>query len=124
MAVSLAIDPVTRIEGHLKARLEVDGNMVRDAWLTGGMFRGFETILMGRDPTDAPQIVQRICGVCPVSHALASCMALEDAFSIDCPRNGVLMRNLMQGANFLQSHILSFYQLSSQDFFQGPAEPP
>ncbi|WP_294556342.1 nickel-dependent hydrogenase large subunit [uncultured Mailhella sp.] len=124
MAVSLAIDPVTRIEGHLKARLEVDGNMVRDAWLTGGMFRGFETILMGRDPTDAPQIVQRICGVCPVSHALASCMALEDAFSIDCPRNGVLLRNLMQGANFLQSHILSFYQLSSQDFFQGPAEPP
>ena len=124
MAVSLAIDPITRIEGHLKARLDIDGGTVRDAWLTGGMFRGFETILMGRVPTDAPQIVQRICGVCPVSHALASCMALEDAFGITCPREGVLLRNLMQGANFLQSHILSFYQLSSQDFFRGPSEAP
>ena len=124
MAVSLAIDPITRIEGHLKAKLDIDGGLVRDAWLTGGMFRGFETILMGRVPADAPQIVQRICGVCPVSHALASCMALEDAFHIACPREGVLLRNLMQAANYLQSHLLSFYQLSSQDFFQGPDEPP
>lgn len=124
MAVSVAIDPVTRIEGHLKAHLEISGGAVTDAWLTGGMFRGFETILLGRDPLDAPQIVQRICGVCPVSHALASCMALEDAAGVVPPREGRLLRNLMQGANFLQSHILSFYQLSSQDFFQGPAEPP
>ena len=124
MAVSLAIDPVTRIEGHLKAHLEVSQGTVTDAWLTGGMFRGFETILLDRDPLDAPQIVQRICGVCPVSHAMASCMALEDAAHIEPPREGRLLRNLMQGANFLQSHILSFYQLSSQDFFQGPAEPP
>ena len=124
MAVSLAIDPITRIEGHLKARLEVSDGIVQDAWLTGGMFRGFETILLGRDPMDAPQIVQRICGVCPVSHALASCMALENAAKLAPPREGRLLRNLMQGANFLQSHILSFYQLSSQDFFQGPAVPP
>ncbi|WP_418764350.1 nickel-dependent hydrogenase large subunit [Mailhella sp.] len=124
MAVSIAIDPITRIEGHLKARLEVSDGVVRDAWLTGGMFRGFETILLGRDPMDAPQLVQRICGVCPVSHALASCMALEDAAGVTPPREGRLLRNLMQGANFLQSHILSFYQLSSQDFFQGPSTPP
>lgn len=124
MAVSLAIDPITRIEGHLKATLEISDGVVRDARLTGGMFRGFETILLDRDPRDAVQIVQRICGVCPVSHALASCLALEDAFSIDVPKAGVLLRNLMQGANFLQSHLLSFYQLSSQDFFQGPDTPP
>ena len=97
---------------------------MKDAWLTGGMFRGFENILLGRDPMDAPQIVQRICGVCPVSHALASCMALEDAAKLTPPREGRLLRNLMQGANFLQSHILSFYQLSSQDFFQGPDAAP
>ena len=124
MAVSIAIDPITRIEGHLKARLDVADGVVKDAWLTGGMFRGFENILLGRDPMDAPQIVQRICGVCPVSHALASCMALEDAAKLTPPREGRLLRNLMQGANFLQSHILSFYQLSSQDFFQGPDAAP
>lgn len=124
MAVSLAIDPITRIEGHLKARLDVSDGVVQDAWLTGGMFRGFETILLGRDPMDAPQIVQRICGVCPVSHALASCTALENAASFTVPRQARLLRNLMQGANFLQSHLLSFYQLSSQDFFQGPATAP
>lgn len=100
MAVSLAIDPITRIEGHLKARLEVSDGVVQDAWLTGGMFRGFETILLDRDPMDAPQIVQRICGVCPVSHALASCMALENAAKLVPPREGRLLRNLMQGANF------------------------
>lgn len=124
MAVSIAIDPITRIEGHLKAKIDVSDGVVQDAWLTGGMFRGFETILLGRDPTDAPQIVQRICGVCPVSHALASCAALENAAHLTVPRAGRLLRNLMQGANFLQSHLLSFYQLSSQDFFQGPSSAP
>ena len=86
MAVSIAIDPITRIEGHLKARLEVSAGVDPDAWLTGGMFRVVETIHLGRDPMEAPQIVQRICGVCPVSHALASCMALEDAAKLSPPR--------------------------------------
>ena len=85
MAVSIAIDPITRIEGHLKAKIDVSDGVVQDAWLTGGMFRGFETILLGRDPMDAPQIVQRICGVCPVSHALASCAAIEDAAGFTPP---------------------------------------
>ena len=124
MAVSIAIDPITRIEGHLKAHIDVEDGVIQDARLTGGMFRGFENILLGRDPADAPQLVQRICGVCPVSHALASCMALENAACLTPPRQGRILRNLMQGANFLQSHILSFYQLSSQDFFQGPDTPP
>lgn len=124
MAVTVAVDPLTRIEGHLKARLEIADGVVRDAWLTGGMFRGFETLLLGRDPRDAPQLVQRICGVCPVSHALASCLALEQAAGVTVPRGGRLLRHVMQGANLLQSHLLSFYQLSSQDFFQGPDTPP
>ena len=124
MGAIVALDPITRIEGHLKASVDISDQVVRDAWLTGGMFRGFEGILQGRDPRDAPQIVQRVCGVCPVSHALASCMALENAAGAVLPPAAVLLRNLMQGANFLQSHLLSFYQLSSQDFFRGPDTSP
>lgn len=122
--MTIAIDPVTRIEGHLKASVVVEGGKVVDAHLTGGMYRGFETILKGRDPRDASQITQRICGVCPVSHALTSSMALEKAANIRPPHNGRITRNLMQGANFLQSHILSFYHLAGQDFIQGPDTPP
>jgi len=122
--LTIAIDPVTRIEGHLKAAVVVDDGKVVDAHLTGGMYRGFETILKGRDPRDASQITQRICGVCPVSHALASSMALEKAAGIVPPTNGRLTRNLMQGANYLQSHILSFYHLAGQDFIQGPDTSP
>ena len=99
--MTIAIDPVTRIEGHLKASVVVEGGKVVDAHLTGGMYRGFETILKGRDPRDASQITQRICGVCPVSHALASSMALEKAADIRPPHNGRITRNLMQGANYL-----------------------
>lgn len=122
--VTIAIDPVTRIEGHLKASVVVEGGKVVDAHLSGGMYRGFETILKGRDPRDASQITQRICGVCPVSHALAASMALENVVGITPPHNGRITRNLMQGANFLQSHILSFYHLAGQDFIQGPDTPP
>lgn len=122
--MTIAIDPVSRIEGHLKASVVVEDGRVADARLTGGMYRGFETILKGRDPRDAAQITQRICGVCPVSHALAASMALEKAAGVLPPRNGRLTRNLMQGANFLQSHILSFYHLAGQDFIQGPDSAP
>lgn len=122
--MTIAIDPVTRIEGHLKAAVVVEGGKVVDAHLTGGMYRGFETILKGRDPRDASQITQRICGVCPVSHALAASIALENAARIKPPRNGRLTRNLMQGGNYLQSHILSFYHLAGQDFIQGPDAAP
>ena len=122
--VTIAIDPITRIEGHLKASVQVEDGKVVDARVSGGMYRGFETILKGRDPRDASQITQRICGVCPVSHALASSMALEKAAGVTPPHNARLTRNLMQGANFLQSHILSFYHLSGQDFIQGPDTPP
>ena len=93
--MSIAVDPVTRIEGHLKAEVKVEDGKVVDARLTGGMYRGFETIMKGRDPRDASQITQRICGVCPVSHALASSMALEKTAGITVPHNGRIARNLM-----------------------------
>ena len=80
--IKVAIDPVTRIEGHLKIEVEVSGGKVVDARCFGGMFRGFENILTGRDPRDASQIVQRICGVCPTAHAMASALALDDAFGV------------------------------------------
>ncbi len=121
---TIAIDPVTRIEGHLKAEVVVENGVVVDAQLTGGMFRGFEQILKGRDPRDASQIVQRICGVCPTAHATASVMALDQAFNVKVPTNGRVTRNLIFGANYLQSHLLHFYHLAAQDFVQGPDSAP
>lgn len=120
----IAIDPVTRIEGHLKVEVVVEDGKVTDAKMSGGMYRGFESILRGRAPRDAVQIVQRICGVCPTAHATASSMALESASKIKIPGNGRITRNLMLGANYLQSHILHFYHLAGQDFIQGPETAP
>lgn len=121
---TIAIDPVTRIEGHLKAEVVVEDGKVVDAKLTGGMYRGFESILRGRHPRDAVQIVQRICGVCPTAHATASSMALEKACGTKVPTNGRVTRNLTLGANYLQSHLLHFYHLAGQDFIQGPDVAP
>ena len=112
----IAIDPVTRIEGHLKADVTVENGKVVDAKLSGGMYRGFEQILRGRDPRDSSQIVQRICGVCPTAHATASIMAQDAAFGVKVTNNARVTRNLVLGANYLQSHILHFYHLAAQDF--------
>ena len=120
----IAIDPVTRLEGHLKVEVQVEDGKVADARITGGMFRGFEAILRGRDPRDASQIVQRICGVCPVAHATASSMALEALCGTSVPPNGRIARNLMLAGNYLQSNILHFYHLAGQDYFRGPDTPP
>jgi len=120
MAKTITIDPVTRIEGHLEIEVTVDTVMgqkkVVAAKSAGTMFRGFEIILVGRDPRDAAQYTQRICGVCPVSHAMASTMNLDNAFGITPPDNGRLLRNLVLGANFIQSHLLHFYHLSVLDY--------
>ncbi|HSN57330.1 MAG TPA: nickel-dependent hydrogenase large subunit [Candidatus Sulfomarinibacteraceae bacterium] len=128
MPTITVMDPVTRIEGHLKVEVSIDNNgggyEITDARCTGTLFRGFETILQGRAPTDAPVLTQRICGVCPVSHGMASVMALEDATGFQVPANARVLRNLVLGANFLQSHILHFYLLSLVDFAQGPQAPP
>jgi ferredoxin hydrogenase large subunit/hydrogenase large subunit len=114
--VTVAIDPVTRIEGHLAVRTEVENGQVKAAYASGEMFRGFEVFLKGRHPLDAQQITQRICGVCPVSHGLASTQAQEMAYGIKPARNGRILRNLILGANYLQSHILHFYHLTALDF--------
>ena len=120
MATTITIDPVTRIEGHLSVEVTVDlvggTQQVVDARCSGTLFRGFELMMTGRDPRDATPYAQRICGVCPVSHALAACETLESAFGITPADNGRVIRNLVLGANFIQSHLLHFYHLSLVDF--------
>ncbi|MBC7188989.1 nickel-dependent hydrogenase large subunit [Candidatus Aerophobetes bacterium] len=115
----IIIDPVTRIEGHLKVEVTVENGEVKQASTSGTLFRGWEIILRGRDPRDASQLTQRVCGVCPAVHATASVFALDNAFGVenDIPENARIIRNLILGANFLQSHILHFYHLASLDFF-------
>lgn len=116
---TLTIDPVTRIEGHLRIDLTMESNTVVEARSSGTSFRGFEKILVGRDPRDAVQITQRICGVCPIPHAQASCAALEDAAATAPNAQARLLRNLIQAANFLDSHLLHFYVLTLPDFVSG-----
>lgn len=110
------LGPVTRIEGHLNVRTTVENGTVTDAQCMGEMFRGFEVILQGRDPLDAQQITQRICGVCPYAHAIASSYAQENAYQLNVPPNGRILHNLIQGANHLYDYLLHFYQLSALDF--------
>lgn len=116
MVTRINIDPITRIEGHLAVSVEVEAGRVARAFCKGEMFRGFEVILKGRDPLDAQQITQRICGVCPVSHGMASVLAQDQAYGIVPGDNGRLVRNLILGANYIQSHIIHFYHLSAVDF--------
>ena len=110
------IDPVTRIEGHMRAEMEVTNGIVTDAWVSGGSFRGMEKVVEHRAPEDAAQIVQRICGVCPVSHSHASTIAAEKAYKIVIPNNARIIRNMIEGAQFLHSHILWLYNLAALDF--------
>jgi ferredoxin hydrogenase large subunit/hydrogenase large subunit len=116
MSKTIVLDPVTRIEGHLAVKVEVEGGRVTQAFISGEMFRGFEQILRGRDPLDAQHVTQRICGVCPVEHGVASVLAQESAFNLAPSNNGRLVRNLLQAANFVMSHIAHFYLLSALDF--------
>ncbi|MFP3879813.1 MAG: nickel-dependent hydrogenase large subunit [Dehalococcoidia bacterium] len=114
----IVIDPVTRIEGHLRIETTVENGVVKDARATGNLFRGFEIILQGRDPRDAQVITQRICGVCPQSHGIAAALSLDSAFGISdkIPDNARIMRNLIQGIHIAQDHILHFYHLAALDF--------
>lgn len=118
MPRTITIDPVTRIEGHLKIEATVDDGVVKEAKSSGTLFRGFEIILRGREPRDAQRITQRVCGVCTTAHATASALNLDSAFGIadQVPDNGRIIRNLTFGSNFLQSHILHFYHLTALDF--------
>lgn len=118
MPTRITIDPVTRVEGHLKIEATVDDGMVKEARCAGTLFRGFEILLRGREPRDAQRITQRVCGVCPTAHAMASALNLDSAFGISdrVPDNGRIIRNLILGSNYLQSHILHFYHLAALDY--------
>jgi len=114
----IMIDPVSRIEGHLKVEAVVEGGKVKEAKSSGTLFRGLELIMRGRDPRDAQRISQRICGVCPTSHSTAAALNLDSAFGIadKIPENGRIIRNLILGAAHIADHILHFYHLVALDY--------
>ena len=112
----ITIDPVTRIEGHLRIDAEVGGGFVRKAWSSGQMFRGIERILQGRDPREAWLFTQRFCGVCTTVHAIASVRAVENALQLEVPINAQYIRNLILAAHAMHDHIVHFYHLSALDW--------
>ena len=120
----IVIDPVTRIEGHLKIEVEVKDGKVVDARCSGGLFRGFEIFLNGRDPRDASQLTQRICGVCPTAHATASVRCLDSAFKVKPTARAGSSGTWSLPSNYTQSHILHFYHLAALDYVKGPDTEP
>ena len=112
----LTIDPITRIEGHLRVDVEVDGGQVQKSWASSTMFRGIERILLGRDPREAWLFTQRFCGVCTTVHAMASVRSVENALNLEIPLNAQYIRNLIMIAHALHDHIVHFYQLSALDW--------
>jgi hydrogenase large subunit len=115
-AITKTIDPFTRIEGHLKIKIEVTGGRVSNAWSSGLLYRGFESILQGRDPRDAPTLTSRICGVCHAVHRLTSIQALENASGTIPPPDAVRIRNIEQGVNFVYSHAAHIFVLAGPDY--------
>ena len=112
----VVVDPITRIEGHLRIEAQAENGRITNAWASSTQFRGIETIMEGRDPRDAWAFTQRICGVCTVVHAVASCRAVEDALDIRIPPNANLIRNLVHGMQFVQDHVVHFYHLHALDW--------
>ena len=112
----IVVDPVTRIEGHLRIEAQVEDGLVTDAWSSGTMFRGIELILRGRDPREAWIWTQRICGVCTTVHALTSVRAVEDALGIEVPPNAELIRNIIGATQCVQDHVIHFYHLHALDW--------
>lgn len=113
----IVVDPITRIEGHLRMQAVMDdNNVIVDAMSTGTMWRGLEVILKGRDPRDAWAFVERICGVCTGIHALSAVRAVEDALGIKIPKNANIIRNLMNATLYCQDHLTHFYQLHGLDW--------
>jgi Ni,Fe-hydrogenase I large subunit len=112
----IVVDPVTRIEGHLRIEAEVNAGRVADAWSSATMFRGIELILKGRDPRDAWAFTQRICGVCTTVHAIASIRAVENAIGAEPPPNARLLRNLIIASQCVQDHVIHFYHLHALDW--------
>lgn len=116
-AERIVVDPVTRIEGHLRIEAETDaeGN-ITDAYSSGTMVRGLEVVMQGRDPRDAWAFAQRICGVCTLVHGMASIRSVEDALDYPIPPNAQLIRNLMTGAQYIHDHVMHFYHLHALDW--------
>ena len=112
----ITIDPITRIEGHLRIDCEIEDGKVTNAWSSGTMWRGMENIVQGSDPRDAWMIMQRICGVCTTVHAIASVRAVEDAIGAKVPLNAQYIRNMILAAHSMHDHIVHFYQLSAMDW--------
>src|SRR5512144_3211699 len=112
----ITIDPITRIEGHLRIDCEVDGGKVTKAWSSGQMWRGIELILKDRDPRDAWIFTQRICGVCTTVHAIASVRAVENALNLEVPLNAQYIRNMIVAAHGVHDHIVHFYHLAALDW--------
>ena len=115
-AQTIVVDPVTRIEGHLRIEAEFDGTVITQASSSGTMVRGIEIILQGRDPRDAWAFAQRICGVCTLVHGIASVRAVENALHYEIPANAQLIRNLMIGTQFVHDHVMHFYHLHALDW--------
>jgi len=116
VATRITVDPVTRIEGHLRIDCEVDNGKVTNAWSSGQMWRGIELILQGRDPRDAWVFTQRICGVCTTVHAIVSVRAVENALKLEVPLNAQYIRNMIVAAHAVHDHIVHFYHLSALDW--------
>jgi len=112
----VVVDPITRIEGHLRIEAREENGRIQDAWASSTQFRGIETIMEGRDPRDAWAFTQRICGVCTVVHAIASLRAVEDALDIRIPPNANLIRNIVHGIQTIQDHVIHFYHLHALDW--------
>ncbi|HEY6872846.1 MAG TPA: nickel-dependent hydrogenase large subunit [Geobacteraceae bacterium] len=112
----IVVDPITRIEGHLRIEAEVQGGRVTDAWSSSTMFRGIEKILQGRDPRDAWYFTQRFCGVCTTVHSIASIRAVENALNVKVPPNAELIRNIIIGIQNVQDHVIHFYHLHALDW--------
>ena len=116
MTERVVVDPITRIEGHLRIEAQMDGNNIGQAYSSGTMVRGIELILQGRDPRDAWAYAQRICGVCTLVHGIASIRAVEDALNYSIPANAQLIRNLMIAAQYVHDHVMHFYHLHALDW--------
>jgi len=112
----IVVDPITRIEGHLRIEVEVENGKVTNAWSSSQLFRGIEIILKGRDPRDAQHFTQRSCGVCTYVHALASVRAVDDAVGVDIPAQGRMIRNLIMASQYMHDHIVHFYHLHALDW--------
>lgn len=116
MAQRIVIDPITRIEGHLRIEAEIKDGKITDVYSSGTMVRGIEKIVQGRDPRDVWAFVGRVCGVCTTVHSLASVRSVENALGINVPANAELVRNIMFAAQYMHDHVVHFYHLHALDW--------